>query len=84
MKKLQILGVSCISSLKGGGTVPEKKSSLQTQIRILLLAVFVIMLSIAVFFLHITMLEGLNKLEDRYVSEHVQRVEKEIQERLLS
>ncbi|MGE5677975.1 MAG: EAL domain-containing protein [Pseudomonadota bacterium] len=60
----------------------NKKSSLQTRIRLLLLAVFIIMLALTVFFLRVIMLEGLNKLEDRYVSEHAGRVGNRIQEKL--
>lgn len=60
----------------------DKRFSLQTRIRILLSIVFIIMLALAAFFLRVTMLEGLYRLEDKYVSEHAQRVENRIQERL--
>ncbi len=61
----------------------NKKLSLQRRIRLLLLTVFIIMIALVAFFLHVTMLDGIHALEDRYVAEHAARVENKIQEKLL-
>ncbi|HWQ29516.1 MAG TPA: hypothetical protein VN549_00885 [Negativicutes bacterium] len=51
----------------------NKRFSTQTRIRILLSVVFIVMLAVAAFFLNVTMLEGLDKLEERYVGDLVER-----------
>ena len=59
-----------------------KKISMRIHINLILLAVFIIMLIVVAYFLRIIMLDGLNELEDKYVKEHAERVEKQIDEKL--